>query len=1129
MKKRLFCALVTLTITLSIYGVRYFYDSKDSEQVGQNDDDSKPTNPDLAAQWRRRAWQDENGNIPPNAIAQAMADRDTFLAGLAGQDGLNYGGIAQFNWVPRGPQDIGGRTRALVIHPTQPSIMWAGSVSGGVWKSVDGGLNWFAQNGGLSNFAISSMAINPQNPDILYAGTGEGFANNDALSGGGIFRSTDGGMTWSALLATIPNPSNPDPWSRVDRISVASDGVTILAAARGGIFRSTDGGTTTWTQPYTAYTSYDVAFDPMDSNKAVAQVLTSTGVNRVIYSSNGGASWSNAQRGGSDFTIPNGFLGRIELVYAHVASPDPNVVYVSFNVECSSNPIEAGISRSSDGGMHFTDRAASMIHPRVCPSPGRTPLPNEDTPLTTDWYKNVLWVSPTDPNFIVAGGYTLFRSLDGGNSLEQISFEQGLGQEWPHADEHCIVTAPDYANTADHRRVYVCNDGGIFRTDDILTANKSPTGHGWVSLNRTYQTTQFYGAAGYGSPGHTLTGLINGGAQDNGEIRIQPSDQTGLWWLSGDGGFGAIDPNDPTFVYGENIFLDLRRLDPYGPIIGPTPPNSDSLLDAYTRNANFVAPFILDNNDSTGNKMLAGGHSLWRSSNVKSTSPTWSTIRAGETDTTNHISAIAIAPGHSDVIWFAEDNGSSDFRVYKTADGASVKPAWIRVDNNGSMPLPNRYVTRLLIDKDDPLKVFIGFGGFQEHCFWATTDGGNSWAPRGARETGLPRVPIRGIAQHPIDGNKLYVGTEIGIFVTEDGGYNWSVVMDGPVNVSVDEITFMSGSTKLLAATHGRGTWIADVDSPANGNRTLNDFDGDGRSDIAVVRHAPSPPPSASPSPDTWYLRKSTSGFSAQPWGLPADLLAAEDYDGDGKTDIAVFRPSNGTWYWLNSSDQTSHYLIFGVSGDIPVPADFDGDGDAEQAYFRPSTGDWHVHYSSGDLTYHWGRDGDTPVAADFSGDGIADFGVFRLKEGIWYLSYFGGEGTRTIQFGLNGDIPTVGDYDADGRADIAVWRPSDHFWYFTYSSTEWTDCCHGFQYGLADDIPVPGDYDGDGITDIGVFRPSDGNWYVRQSTNGYMRVHFGTNGDRPVSGKTESGFESPVQGPFKPVSPDARPRRGAQ
>ena len=267
----------------------------------------------------------------------------------------------------------------------------------------------------------------------------------------------------------------------------------------------------------------------------------------------------------------------------------------------------------------------------------------------------------------------------------------------------------------------------------------------------------------------------------------------------------------------------------------------------------------------------------------------------------------------------------------------------------------------------------------------------------------------------------------------------------------------------------------------------LFDFDGDGKTDYAVFRAESG----------AWYKINSSNGNSdGRLFGLSTDLIVPADYDGDGKTDLAVWRPSDGYWYILKSTVNEVRLEQFGDKGDIPVAADFDGDGKADLAVFRPSTGVWYILQSrDGFRAVQFGISMDVPLVGDFDGDGKADIAVYRPSEGTWYILPSAG-GFSAVTFGAAEDIPVPGDYDGDGKTDVAVFRPSNGTWYVLGT----TQGFYGTQFGSNEDYPVPGDYDGDGKTDVAVYRPSAGYWYVLTSSNQSFKSQlYGAKDDLPI------------------------------
>lgn len=279
------------------------------------------------------------------------------------------------------------------------------------------------------------------------------------------------------------------------------------------------------------------------------------------------------------------------------------------------------------------------------------------------------------------------------------------------------------------------------------------------------------------------------------------------------------------------------------------------------------------------------------------------------------------------------------------------------------------------------------------------------------------------------------------------------------------------------------------IQKPAATRSTPFDFDGDGKTDLGIFR----------PSLGEWWINRSSISTSiTYTFGGSTDRLAPADFTGDGKTDVAIFRPTTGEWFVLRSENSTYYPFPFGTNGDVPAPADFDGDGKADPAVFRPSNSTWYIQRSSdnGVTIEQFGSNGDVPVAADYDGDGKADLAIFRPGNGQWWLK----RSSSTVvayTFGASTDKPVQGDYTGDGKTDVALWRPSSGEWFILRS--EDPSSFYSFTFGTAGDVPAPGDYDGDGKHDPTVFRPSSATWYSQRSSTTTLIQQFGLSTDKPI------------------------------
>jgi hypothetical protein len=317
-----------------------------------------------------------------------------------------------------------------------------------------------------------------------------------------------------------------------------------------------------------------------------------------------------------------------------------------------------------------------------------------------------------------------------------------------------------------------------------------------------------------------------------------------------------------------------------------------------------------------------------------------------------------------------------------------------------------------------------------------------------------------------------------------DAGAIWT-----PGEVFSDQANQISVAVLALSTTSAT---VVITNGDATRRMRPGDFDGDGRTDVTIFR----------PSSSTWYTINSSNGTQVQEKHgfFATDIPVFGDFDGDGKSDRAIYRDSNGvpgTWSILQSQLGRDDSVTWGIPGDRPVPEDYDGDGRTDVAVYRPSTGDWYWIASSTGVgeARRWGIPGDLPVSADYDGDRRADLAVYRPATGTWYILNSTGT-TSSMVWGEGLDLPVPGDYDGDNRADLAVFRPSSGTWFVRYSGGGSAVVA----WGEDTDVPVPGYYDGDARLDLAVFRPATATWYILTSSSGApSAVQWGIGADVPV------------------------------
>ena len=652
--------------------------------------------------------------------------------------------------------DIG---RVTAIAPSPAGSLFIGTASGGVWQSSNGGY-WTPLTDTQCNLTIGALSIDAADPNVLFAGTGEYNINS---WGCGILRSTDGGVSWTQLGATSFRgyAFGKILVSRPPGGSVAN--TVLIGATNVGVFRSADGGSS-WSFVLTGATASVVAHPTRAGVVYAGNSDNFTASRRGVYKSiDNGATWTLLP------ALPGVTGDNIQRIELAVTAAAPDLVYAA-----------VGGSDSKLLGLFVWDDAAGTWR-QVAASGLYTGASRGDFGAQS-WYNLAIAVDPRDAARVYLAGLRGFRSTDGGATFSAMGMEI-------HCDWHSIAVDPRNPDI-----VYAGTDGGVFVSTDA--------GTNWISRNAGLTVTQYY-------PGISATpngSQIMGGSQDNGTHVYTGS----MYWngfLGGDGGYTAINYNNPSILYSESQWTPngsgafIIRFD------GTSSTQRTAGIQGTDR-ALFIPPYVMD--PVTPTTLYFGTHRLYKTTNEGTL---WTALSADLTKGSGVITTIAVAKIDPRTIYV----GASDGMVNVTRDGGTTFTP-------STTGLPNRYVTRIAVDPSDGAHALLTVSGFATGHVFETKNAGATWTDISA---GLVDAPANAIAFVP--GVGIMVGTDVGVFQAASPGASWVSGPAGIPNVIVQDLIYVPGANLLLAGTYGRGMFAYTVGGDAAVLR--GDVNADGKLD----------------------------------------------------------------------------------------------------------------------------------------------------------------------------------------------------------------------------------------------------------------------------------------------------------
>lgn len=685
---------------------------------------------------------------------------------------------AATGWAEVGPRDIGGRLTCGLVDPSDPQRIWVGAAGGGVWHSGDGGRSWVPSWPANASLHIGALALDPQKPEVLYCGTGEANLSSDSYPGIGVYRSDDGGSTWSlwksALGDAVPTRIGSlavDPGdSRHVRVAGIPHVWNEVHESLGGLVVTRDGGQSWVREDFVTRgpcNCHTVLFDPTQPANLYA-CFSETGEQAAVWrSQDNGLAWEPLTQG----LPPSRELGRCALA---LCASQPQVLYLL--AAARGEDRFRGIYRSDNRGETW----AEVSPPDFDRVPYLGPRENYSS------YNNTIAVNPENPDHVLWGGTVLHRTVDGGQRWEPVSqwHEPPPARSrlpWVHADQHQILIRG--SADPDQAQVLAVNDGGVALSGD--------GGQSWTMRQEELAVTMFYDLDVHPSEPRWLSG----GCQDRGTVASFDGGASFTEMSPGDGGWTLFERrSNSDRLYVSQDGFKIWRVDPS---MRPdwkeiTPP-----VEGWEREGDWVWMVFLASSEAAPDRLLTGTYRVWRSDDRGETPSNWT---AGEVLDGTVVTALELSSSDADRAYAGTRVGG----LFRSGDGGTV---WKRAEAQG---LPRRRISRIVSPHGSPDELIVTIGDARSSHVFRSTDKGDSFQDLDADAQGqrrLPEVPANALAvprQHP---ERIYVATDAGIFVTPDRGGRWLDLTGNLPRARVTDLVYHEASQTLFAATYGRGIW----------------------------------------------------------------------------------------------------------------------------------------------------------------------------------------------------------------------------------------------------------------------------------------------------------------------------------